>query len=276
MPEFGMHPITPQQASAEPPPPEVPDEQDDTLPEPEEVEPEPEVSVQQLKAITDRLSGELQAERDNSKFLKDQLNRITPAALQRTPNGNGNGDTAKKSALPPDFAAKLFDPEQAEQVLDEWIQTRGYVSAADVERAIDTKVGQIGAINKYYQRHPQLNDPNSDIYKAAVQRGNEIANDPDFAHLPPAARTKLALELVTREFAADTGKVKAAAETDRKARIARQTTATGGGKSAGSGASEELDAEQKKIAKAYVISEDQYKRHALAGVTMMAKPGGRK
>lgn len=165
---------------------------------------------------------------------------------------------------------------QGPKAVKNWLKAQGMVTRAEAEAMTNAKATQLMRQAEIVRNHPELNDQQSDFFKETTAEYQKL-------------KARGIAELDALELAADrvalTRKAKAGdgegdngdkgdkgkgngrgKETDEERRARAKAQNGDGRRGAAAEESDELDDNQKRIAEAFGISEDAYKKRAKEGV----------
>ena len=147
------------------------------------------------------------------------------------------------AAAPPEDETDVLDviTSKGEKGLDALLKKRGFVTKAELDSTVDAKANQIVSEGQLLKEYPELDNKDSDFFKATAQFYGELKRDgvPERVAMRIAAKeAKLAgIESGTIKTATQkTADEKAAAAEERRARAA-----AGAGDHGGRGSAEEAD-----------------------------------
>lgn len=148
--------------------------------------------------------------------------------------------------------------------LDATLKRMGYAKKDEVDSKINTKANELGTLNKYTTQYPDLNNPESEMFKAVVEEADVIAEDPAFKRLPQAKRAELAIKNVELAMLKagklkTNGDSKADAEAERIAKIKGQ--APGSGRKPAQTEAPAWTGEMDRICKRMGITKEEYIKH---------------
>lgn len=231
-------------------------------------------SAKDLARDNKRLADRVKEEETGKKYWHEEATRQQTTA--KPTNGNGAEAAIKKTAKElPDLAdlatsddgtARLIDV-----VADALVERFGGkpVTSADVDKTIKQWVDGIQAGGRIQERYPDLADDGSDFANAVNTEIEAMRKDPTYEGVSKTIALELACAKVDANFA-KAGKHKESSEEARTRKVSRQSAAggSGSGKPArkSGGEDTELTENQKKIARNYGLTEDEYRQSALKGV----------
>jgi hypothetical protein len=80
------------------------------------------------------------------------------------------------------------------------LDSRKFATLDDVNSTVSRKADEMTALNPYFIKHPELNDPESDLTQAVVRHVNAIKSDPSYSSLPPVKMAEIAIQQARLEL----------------------------------------------------------------------------
>lgn len=239
--------------------------------QPEQQQADPKAELQALKRENEALKGRVTETEESARYWHSQA-KGNPAKGRAEEQGDG-------TPKPEDDETDMLElAGKGPAAMKDWLKKSGFMSAAEVQNITNAKASQLVREAQLTQRYPDLQDKDSEFFKATASEYQSLKarGVPEVEAMELAAeRAELASLRTGKATAAaspaSTGggsapKKKTETEEERAARIAAQ--AGGGGRRLAKGEDEtdELTPEQQRIAEAFGITGEAYKKRAKDGV----------
>lgn len=224
-------------------------------------------SAKDLARDNKRLADRVKEEETGKKYWHEEATRQQTTAK---PTAKQSKEEPKEEDLP-DLADLATSDDGTKRLLDLIEKRIGKgVSEEVVEQKIQNWVNTIQAGGRIQERYPDLADDGSDFANAVNTEIETMRKDPTYKDVSKTIALELACAKVDASFA-KAGKHKESSEEARTRKVSRQSAAggDGGGKPArkSESANGELSENQKRIARNYGLTEDEYRQSAKRGVT---------